>query len=65
MDLDRSQPPAPAAIRDFVFPTISRDVLPNGLSLFAIAHGNLPLITFELIVHAGAERDTPERSGLA
>ena len=65
MELDRSQPPAPAAIRDFVFPTIARDVLPNGLSLFAIPHGNLPIITFELIVHAGGERDTPERSGLA
>ncbi len=65
MQLDRSHPPAPAAVRDFVFPSITRGRLPNGLSLFAIPHGNLPVITFQVVVHAGAEHDKDGTAGLA
>jgi zinc protease len=61
----RNTPPAPAPVREFVFPTITRDSLPNGFALFAIPHGTLPVITFNVIVHAGAEHDTAATSGLA
>jgi zinc protease len=65
MLIDRSQPPAPAEVRDFIFPRINRETLSNGMSLFAIPHGNLPVVTFEMIVHAGAEHDAPGHAGLA
>lgn len=63
--LDRSQPPAPATVRDFTFPDVHRDVLPNGLSVFAVQHGVLPVITFRLVLHAGAEHDSTGEAGLA
>jgi zinc protease len=63
--LDRSAPPAPAAVREFIFPDISRDELPNGLRIFTIPHGTLPVITFRVVLHAGSEHDTPATSGLA
>jgi zinc protease len=65
MPLDRSQPPAPAAVRDFIFPEISRNTLGNELSVFAIPHGDLPVVTFQLVVHAGAENDAPKHAGLS
>ena len=65
MQLDRSRAPRPAAVRDFVFPSITRETLPSGLSTFAIPHGNLPVITFDLVVHAGGEHDGADKAGLA
>ena len=63
--IDRSRPPAPAPVRDFVFPEIQRASLPNGLNLYAVPHGALPIITFRVVVHAGAEHDTSDKPGLA
>ena len=62
---DRSQAPAPAPVRDFVFPNVVRDALPNGLALLTVPHGELPVVTFELVVHAGGEHDTEDTAGLA
>lgn len=63
--LDRAHAPAPAPVRDFVFPNVTRAALDNGLTLLAIPHGQLPVITFQLTVLAGAEHDTAETAGLA
>jgi zinc protease len=63
--LDRSTPPAPGPVRAFSFPRVTRAALPNGLITFAIPHGVLPIVTFRLVVHAGAEHDTMDTSGLA
>jgi zinc protease len=63
--LDRTKPPTPADVRDFIFPAIKRDELPNGLALYAVPHGIMPLITFRLVVHAGGEHDTQGTAGLA
>lgn len=63
--IDRSQAPAPADVRDFSFPRVMREALPNGLGLFTVPHGTLPVVTFQLMAHAGAEHDTPETAGLA
>jgi zinc protease len=63
--VDRTKPPTPAEVRDFIFPAIKRDQLPNGLALYAVPHGIMPLITFRLVVHAGGEHDTPDTAGLA
>jgi zinc protease len=65
MPLDRTNPPAPAPVRDFVFPTITRNQLPNGLATFAIPHGDMPVITFQIVVHAGGEHDSNGNAGLA
>jgi zinc protease len=62
---DRSQAPSPAPVRDFVFPNVVRDALPNGLALLSVPHGELPVVTFELVVHAGGEHDTADTAGLA
>ncbi len=63
--LDRSQAPAPAPVRDFLFPSVLRDTLPNGLAVLAVPTGDLPVVTFQLVVHAGGEHDAAETSGLA
>jgi zinc protease len=63
--LDRAHPPAPATVRDFIFPEIARASLGNELSVFAIPHGDLPVVTFQLVVHAGGEHDGPAAAGLS
>ena len=63
--LERSTAPAPAPVREFIFPDISRDALPNGLAIYTIPHGTLPVITFRVVLHAGGEHDTATTSGLA
>lgn len=63
--INRASPPSPAAVRDFVFPDISRAALANGLAMFAIPHGDLPVVTFQLVVHAGGETDSAEHAGRA
>ena len=62
---DRSRAPAPAPVRDFVFPDVVREALPNGLALLTVPHGELPVVTFELVVHAGGEHDSADTAGLA
>ncbi len=65
MKLDRTQPPAPAPVRDFTFPSIDRTALPNGLKILSAHAGTLPVVTFRLVLHAGGEHDTPQTAGLA
>lgn len=64
-DLNRSTPPAPAPVREFVFPEIVRGQMANGIALLTIPHGTLPITTFQVVLHAGAEHDTPATSGLS
>jgi zinc protease len=64
---DRTQPPQPGPVRPFDFPAISRGRLDGEDSpqfLFA-RHGDLPLITAELVVEGGASVESVERSGIA
>ena len=61
----RSTPPAPASVREFVFPEVTRDQLGNGLSLLTVPSGTMPVITFRVVLHAGAEHDRAQTSGLA
>lgn len=62
---DRSITPAPATVREFHFPPVKRSTLANGLTVIGAAHGQIPLVTFALVVHAGAEHDTRATAGLA
>jgi hypothetical protein len=37
--LDRSTPPPPAPVREFIFPDVLRDTLPNGVQLLTVQQG--------------------------
>jgi zinc protease len=65
--LDRTRPPEAGALKPFEFPEITRE-RPAGddapAFLFA-RHGDLPLVTAELVVEAGAESEPAEEAGVA
>ncbi|HEX6939734.1 MAG TPA: pitrilysin family protein [Longimicrobiales bacterium] len=61
----RDQPPAPAPIRPLAFPRIERHRLDNGLAVLAARHGDLPLVTAQLVLDAGAAGDPARKAGLA
>lgn len=49
----------------FVFPTIHKSFLPNGLAVWSVRHGALPVATMVLLVRAGSSADPARRPGLA
>ncbi|MGH7553677.1 MAG: M16 family metallopeptidase [Longimicrobiales bacterium] len=63
--LDRNIPPPASAIRPFVFPSVNRSTLDNGLTVFAARHGRLPVVTALVVVDAGAAREDVLQAGLA
>lgn len=65
--LDRTRAPAPSGIRPFEFPPVHRERLDGSDSpeLLVTRRGELPLVTIELVVEAGASAETAERSGIA
>jgi zinc protease len=62
---DRSRLPAVGASPPFTFPPISKQRLANGLNLWSVEHGALPLISVLLIVPAGSASDPKALPGLA
>ena len=63
--VDRSQLPVPGAPRPFVFPTIARTTLANGLHVRAISHRSVPVAATVLLVPGGSSADAPAQAGLA
>lgn len=63
--LERTRPPTPGPIRPFAFPTVVRRRLPNGLAVLAARHGDVPLVTAQLVVRAGAASEPAGKAGLA
>ncbi len=63
--VDRSRPPAPGALRPFHFPAVRHVRLGNGLELYTVRHGEVPLVSLELVVPAGGRLDPPGKGGLA
>jgi zinc protease len=63
--LDRTLPPAPGALRPFDFPGFLHVELPGGLAVFAARHGDVPLVSLELVTPAGGQHDPPGRHGLS
>ncbi len=61
----RDQPPAPGPIRPMRFPRIERRRLANDMAVLAARHGDLPVVTVELVVDAGAAGDPARKAGLA
>jgi zinc protease len=62
---DRSRMPLATDDAPFVFPTIHKSHLPNGLTVWSVRHGALPVATMVLLVRAGSSADPPQRPGLA
>lgn len=63
--VDRSRLPAPGPVRPFAFPAIEKSILPNGLRVWSVAHGGLPIVSFLLLVRSGSASDPPGQEGLA
>jgi zinc protease len=65
--LDRTRPPEPGPVKPFDFPTITRE-RPGGdgtPELIFARHGDLPLVTAEVIIQGGAATEPMERAGVA
>lgn len=62
---DRSRLPEVGADAPFVFPGIRKTRLPNGLDVWSVEHGTLPIATTVLLVRAGSSADPADRPGLA
>jgi predicted Zn-dependent peptidase len=63
--VDRSRLPAPGPNAPFTFPEIQRRALSNGLSVRAIAHRNVPVVSAALLVPGGTAADPADHPGLA
>lgn len=61
----RAAAPAPGEPRPYRFPDVIREELPNGLRLLMAPVRGASLITVRAVVHAGADHDPVDKSGLA
>ncbi len=64
-EVDRSRLPTPGAEPPFRFPLVEKSRLPNGLSVWSVERPALPMVSFVLLVPAGAATDPESRPGLA
>ena len=62
---DRSRMPSATTDAPFAFPTINKSQLPNGLAVWSVRHGAVPVVTMVLMVRAGSSADPAARPGLA
>lgn len=64
---DRARPPEPGPVKPFDFPALTRTRVDGGGSpeLIFARHGDLPLVTAELVVEAGAAVEPTAQAGIA
>lgn len=65
MAVDRSRLPGLGPDPGFTFPDIRRGSLANGLRVWTVEHRAVPLVSFLVLLPAGAAADPVERPGLA
>jgi zinc protease len=58
-------PPLPSPPRSFTLPKPVEKTLPNGLRVIVVQTKNVPLVTAQLLVKSGGEKDPKNLSGLA
>lgn len=63
--VDRSRLPAPGAARPFLFPSIEKSQLSNGLRVWSVRHTAVPLVSWVLLLRAGSANDPADKEGLA
>lgn len=61
----REAPPAPAQIRPFTFPLVTRRALDNGITLLHARQGRIPVAAVRVVIAAGAGIEPAEQAGLA
>jgi zinc protease len=59
------KPPAPGALRPYVFPRVEQFQLPNGLKVVLVEKHTLPVIEGRLMLDAGAQREPAAKNGVA
>ncbi|PYO77513.1 MAG: hypothetical protein DMD63_10775 [Gemmatimonadetes bacterium] len=59
------KPPAPGALRPYVFPNVEQFQLSNGLKVILVEKHTLPVVEGRLILDAGAMREPAAKNGLA
>ena len=60
-----TKPPAPSALRPYVFPQVNQFTLANGLKVIVVEKHTLPVIEGRLVIDAGAMREPAAKNGLA
>ncbi len=65
MTVDRSRLPRPGPDPAFRFPEVVRRSLANGLNVWTAEHRDLPVLSFVLLLAAGAAQDPRHRLGLS
>ena len=63
--IDRTVMPSPAREPEFTPPVPERRQLPNGMRVTVVEKRGLPIVSFALMLQAGAITDPPELPGLA
>jgi zinc protease len=63
--LDRSQRPGPGPLPRILLPDLQKTTLHNGLVVWLVERHDLPLVAFNLVILAGAERDPIAMPGLS
>src|SRR4028119_1016781 len=58
-------PPAPQAPKSVNIPAVKESKLPNGLTIAVVERKNVPIVSVQLLVKNGAERELADREGLA
>ena len=61
----RISPPAPGPAPSLSLPIPKQFQLPNGLTILLLEQHNLPIVSANMIVLSGSERNAPEQPGLA
>ncbi len=61
----QENPPAPAAPKSVNIPAVKERKLPNGLTVAVVERRRVPLVTVQLLVKSGAEREEDAKAGLA
>jgi len=59
------KPPEPAQLRPYRVPDVARGRLANGLTVVAVKHAPMPLVTVRIVLDAGTIREPADRSGTA
>jgi len=60
-----AKPPAPGALRPYVFPRVEQFQLDNGLKVILVEKHTVPVVEGRLILDAGAMREPASKNGVA
>ena len=63
--IEQSEPPPPLDANEFSFPTITENVLDNGLEVVVIEQPNMPIISLDVFLEGGSTTAPQDLPGLA